>query len=139
DGSRALREAASLSPNHPAVKAAIQELQSEDSIHTLQKLCGKFVLEHDEQAGRQALDYLDRSGAVPSDIAQECLDLVIKERSIEPKNLQDALLAGLLRESVAAKGALTKRMLDNTTATFYEVYEIGDNGLDAISLVKRIG
>ena len=117
------------------MKAAIQELRSEDSIHTLQKLCGKFVLEHDEQVGRQALDYLDRSGAVPSDIAQGCLDLVIKERNIEPKDLQDALLAGLLRESVAAKGALTKRMLDNTTATFNQVYEIGDRSANSIAEV----
>ncbi|KAL8871049.1 MAG: hypothetical protein Q9174_003044 [Haloplaca sp. 1 TL-2023] len=133
DGSRALREAASLSPNHPAVKAAIQQIQSDDSIHTLQKLCGKFVLEHDEQAGKQALAYLDRSGAVPSDIAQECLDFVIKERNLEPKDLQDALVAGLLRESIAAKGALTKRMLDNTTATFYQVYEIGDKSANSIA------
>ncbi|KAI4236819.1 MAG: hypothetical protein LQ352_007976 [Teloschistes flavicans] len=133
DGSRALREAASLAPEHSAVKAAFLKIQSEDSIHTLQKLCGKFILEQDEEAGREALDYLDRSGAVPASIAQECLELVIKERNIKPKNLQDGIVAGLLRESMAAKNAMAKQLLAGATAAFGRLYDIGDRSASSIA------
>ncbi|KAL8685874.1 MAG: hypothetical protein Q9218_007495 [Villophora microphyllina] len=132
DGSRALREAASLAPEHSAVKAAFLKIQSEDSVHTLQKLCGRFVLEQDEGAGKEALNYLDRSGAVPADIAQECLELVIKETNIKSKDLQDGIVAGLLRESVAAKSALAKRLLEGSTAAFGHIYGIGDRSASSI-------
>ncbi|KAL8993156.1 MAG: hypothetical protein Q9188_007397, partial [Gyalolechia gomerana] len=133
DGSRALREAASLAPDNPKVKAAFLKIQSEDSIHILQKLCGKFLLDQDEQAGKEALNYLDRSGEVPGNIAEECLELVIKGRHIEPRDIQDELVAGLLRESVTAKSALAKRLLDGTTAAFMEIYEIGDKSANSIA------
>ncbi|KAI4197976.1 MAG: hypothetical protein LQ350_005561 [Teloschistes chrysophthalmus] len=132
-GSRALREAASLAPEHPAVKAAFLKIQSEDSIHTLQKLCGKFILEQDEGAGKEALSYLDRSGAVPADIAQECLELVIQKRNIKLKSLQDGIVAGLLRESIAAKNAMAKRLLAGTTAAFGQIYDIGDRSATSIA------
>ncbi|KAL8721075.1 MAG: hypothetical protein Q9181_007787 [Wetmoreana brouardii] len=133
DGSRALREAASLAPEHSAVRAAFLKIQSEDSIHTLQKLCGRFILEQDEEAGKEALDYLDRSGAVPAEIAQECLELVIKDRTIKPKDLQDGIVAGLLRESVAAKSALAQRLIDGSTATFQQLYDIGDKSAKSVA------
>ncbi|KAL8931368.1 MAG: hypothetical protein Q9211_007013, partial [Gyalolechia sp. 1 TL-2023] len=133
DGSRALREAASLAPDNSKVKAAFLKIQNEDSLHLLQKLCAKFVLDQDEQAGKEALNYLDRSGEVPGNIAQECLDLVIKERHIKIRGLQDEIVAGLLRESVAAKSALAKRLLDGTTAAFMEIYEIGDRSANSMA------
>lgn len=123
----------SLAPENPEVKAAFLKIQAEDSIHTLQKLCGKFVLEQDEGAGKEALNYLDRSGEVPGHIAQECLELVIKETKVEPKDLQDEIVAGLLRESIAAKGALAKRLLEAPTTTFVQIYEIGDKSANSIA------
>ncbi|KAL8931511.1 MAG: hypothetical protein Q9216_007176, partial [Gyalolechia sp. 2 TL-2023] len=133
DGSRALREAASLAPDNPKVKAAFLKIQSEDSIHILQKLCGRFVLDQDEQAGKEALSYLDRSGEVPGNIAQECLELVIKERHIKTRDLEDEIVTGLLRESMAAKSALAKRLLNGTTAAFMEIYDIGDRSANSIA------
>ncbi|KAI4128617.1 MAG: hypothetical protein LQ338_002652 [Usnochroma carphineum] len=133
DVSRALREAASLAPDNPKVKAAFLKIQSEDSVHVLQMLCGKYVLEQDEQAGKEALDYLNRSGQVPGGIAKECLELVINMRKIEPSDLQDEIVAGLLRESVAAKSALAKRLLDGSTAAFMQIYDIGDRSANGIA------
>ncbi|KAL8653858.1 MAG: hypothetical protein Q9226_003672 [Calogaya cf. arnoldii] len=135
DGSRALREATSLAPENPQVKAAFLKIQSDDSIHALQKLCAKFVLEQDEEAGKEALNYLDRSAQLPGDVATECLDLVIKERTIELKELQDEIVAGLVRESVAAKSALAKLLLDGSTAAFEQVYNIGDKSANSIAEV----
>ncbi|KAI4114710.1 MAG: hypothetical protein LQ345_004551 [Seirophora villosa] len=133
DGSRALREAASLAPDSLEVKTAFLKIQSEESIHTLQKLCGKFLLEHDEQAGKQALDYLDRSGEVPGNIAKECFELVLNAREPELKALQDGIAAGLLRESIAAKSALAQRLLDDITSAFLQIYNIGDRSASSIA------
>ncbi|KAL8850373.1 MAG: hypothetical protein Q9221_004693 [Calogaya cf. arnoldii] len=133
DGSRALREAASLAPENPEVKAAFLKIQSHGSIHALQKLCAKFVLEQDEEAGKEALNYLGRSAQLPGNVATECLDLVIKERTIKSKELQDEIVAGLVRESVAAKSALARLLLDGSTAAFEQVYDIGDKSANSIA------
>ncbi|KAL9602495.1 MAG: hypothetical protein Q9219_001789 [cf. Caloplaca sp. 3 TL-2023] len=133
DGSRALREAASLAPDNPKIKESFLRIQSDDSIHVLQKLCGKFILEKDQQAGKEALSYLDRSAEVPGYIAQECLELVIKERNIELKDLQDGIVAGLLRESLAAKNAFAKRLLDGSTSAFMQIYDLGDKSANSIA------
>ncbi|KAL8840606.1 MAG: hypothetical protein Q9176_003719 [Flavoplaca citrina] len=132
DGYRALREAASLAPENPKVKAAFLKIQSDDSIHALQKLCTRFVLEHDEEAGKEALNYLNRSAQVPANVATECLDLVVKAKKIKSKVLQDEMVAGLVRESVAAKSALAKLLLDGSTAAFEQVYDIGDKSANCI-------
>lgn len=79
------------------------------------------------------MNYLDRSGEVPGNIAQECLELVITERNIEPRDLQDGIVAGLLRESMAAKSALAKRLLDGSTAAFMQIYDIGDKSANSIA------
>ncbi|KAL8909520.1 MAG: hypothetical protein Q9207_000200 [Kuettlingeria erythrocarpa] len=133
NGSRALREAVSLAPENPEVKAAFLKVQSEDSIHTLQKLSGKFVLEQDERAGQEALNYLDRSGEVPGHIAQECLELVVKQSNVQSKDLQDKIVAGLVRESMAAKSALAKRLLEAPTTAFLQLFDTGDKSANSIA------
>ncbi|KAL8869131.1 MAG: hypothetical protein Q9198_007969 [Flavoplaca austrocitrina] len=132
DGYRALREAASLAPENPKVKAAFLKIQSDDSIHALQKLCTRFVLEHNEEAGKEALNYLNRSAQVPTNVATECLDLVVKAKKIKSKEIQDEMMAGLVRESMAAKSALAKLLLDGSTAAFEQVYDIGDKSANCI-------
>ncbi|KAL8782331.1 MAG: hypothetical protein Q9213_005452 [Squamulea squamosa] len=132
DGSRALREAAFLAPENPEIKEAFLKIQSDDSIHPLEKLCAKFVHDRDEEAGKEALDYLNRSAEVPAKVAKECLDMVIKEAKPKSKELQDEIVAGLVRESIAAKSALAKLLLDGSTAAFEEVYDIGDKSANSI-------
>ena len=69
---------------------------------------------------------------MPGDIAQECLELVIKDRGIESKRLQDGIVTGILRESIAAKASLIRRMNDGLTETFRQIYEIGDGSANSI-------
>lgn len=95
-------------------------------------MCTRFVLEHDEEAGKEALNYLNRSAQVPTNVATECLDLVVKAKKIKSKGIQDEMLAGLVRESVAAKSALAKLLLDGSTAAFEQVYDIGDKSANCI-------
>lgn len=102
----------------------------------LSKLCSKFVQEHNDEAGSEALNYLDRSAEVPSDVAKQCLDLLVKSRDVRNTKLQDEIVAGLLRESPAAKVALAKKLHDNITKiTFEEICRIGDNSSNSLTTV----
>ena len=126
-GSRALREATSLAPNNPHVKAALDRIQSDDLQHRLQSLCSKYVTEHDQGAGKEALSYLNRSAEVPGDVARICLDLLMKPGNFEDGETQDGIVAGLLREAPAAKVALAKKLHENTTmVAFGEIFRLGD-------------
>ena len=134
DGSRALREAISLAPNNPHVKTAFDRVQSDDLQHRLQMLCSKFVTEHDQGAGKEALSYLNRSAEVPGDIAKTCLNLVTRPGIVQEGELQDGIVAGLLRESLAAKAALAKKLHENTTTVaFEEIFNLGDGSSDGMT------
>ena len=93
------------------------------------------MLERDEEAGKEVRGYLNRSNQVPSNVAQECLELVIKEQNAASRELQDAIVAGLLRESNAAKFLLAKKLKEGMTATFEQVYEIGDGSASSVAEV----
>ena len=134
DGSRALRQAASLAPNNPHVKAAFDRIQSDDQQHHLQKLCSNFMAEHDESAGKEALSYLNRSAEVPGDVAKACLNLVTRTKIIEDGVIQDGIVTGLLREAPAAKVALARRLHENTTmVAFEEIFRLGDGSSDGMT------
>lgn len=134
DGSRALREAVSLAPNNLHVKAAFDRIQSDDLQHHLQKLCSRFVSEHDEGAGKEALGYLNRSAEVPGDVAKACLELVARPEIFKYGEIQDGIVAGLLREAPAAKVALAKKLHDNTTmVAFEELFRLGDGSSNGMS------
>ncbi len=106
--------------------------------HRLQKLCLKFVTEHDEGAGKEALSYLNRSAEVPGDVAKECLEMVSRPGIFKDAEIQDGIVAGLLREAPAAKVALAKKLHDNTTmVAFEEIFRLGDgssNGMTDVLL-----
>ena len=133
-GSRALREAVSLAPNNPHVKSALDRVQSDDLQHHLQTLCSKFVTEHDQAAGREALSYLNRSAEVPGDIAKTCLNLVARPGIVQEEEIQDGIVAGILRESLAAKAALAKKLHENTTTVAFEdIFNLGDRSSDGMT------
>lgn len=122
-----MREAASLAPQSAQVQEAFLQIQSsQDSTHILKKLCVRFVLEDDGEAGEDALGYLARSGEVSTDIAEECLGLLIKYQNIHDRRLQDGIISGLLRVSSGARASLAKILQESTTLVFNEIYMVGD-------------
>ena len=142
DGSRALREAVSLSPNNPHVKAAFNKIQSDDLQHLLQKLCDRFVTEQDEGAGKEALSYLNRSAEVPGNVAKACFEMVAKP-GVSPYGVtQDRIVAGLLREAPAAKVALAKKLNDDVTMVAFEnLFRLGNassNGMAEVMLDQAV-
>lgn len=127
DGSRALREAISLAPNNSHVKAAFAKIQSDDLQPLLHKLCSKFVTEHDEGAGKEALSYLSRSAEVPGDVAKICFEMLTKPGISNYPVIQDGIVAGLLREAPAARVALAEMLHnDMTTIAFGKIYKLGN-------------
>lgn len=135
DGSRALREAATLAPQNRKVKDAFLQIQSQESVHILKRLCSRFVLEADAQAGKDALNYLARSGQVPPDIAEECFTLVLGGLDIDGNDTQDGIISALLRQSLAARTTLAKQLQESTTVAFDKIYEIGDDSANQIVTV----
>ena len=77
--------------------------------------------------GKEALSYLDRSAEVPGDVARTCLDLVARPRVFKDGEIQDGIVAGLLREAPAAQVALARKLHENTTTVvFEEMFKLGD-------------
>ena len=99
-------------------------------------LCSKFVTEHDEGAGKEALSYLNRSAEVPGDIAKACLNLVARPGIVQEGETQDGIVVGLLRESLAAKAELAKKLYENpTTITFEDIFNLGNGSSDGMTEV----
>ena len=75
---------------------------------------------------------------MPGDVAKECLEIVLRPGIFEDGEIQDGIVAGLLREAPAAKVALAKKLHDNTTmVTFEEIFRLGDgssNGMTDVLL-----
>ena len=130
-----MREAASLAPQNGKVKDAFLEIQSHESLHPLQKLCARFVLEDDAQAGKDALKFFTSSEKIPPDVAEDCLALVLKGKNTGEKITQDGIIARLLRDSSAAKAALATQLQQSPTLVFAEIYDIGDDASSGIATV----
>lgn len=131
-----MREAASFGPDNSEVKAAFDKIQRGDQDHPLKKLCCNFGLEEDQDAGKEALQYFSRSAEIPGNVAIDCMELVIKPRHARLQEMQDGIVAGLLRESTAAKAFLAKRLQKcDDNAAFEQIYALGDGAAAGIAAV----
>lgn len=116
------------------MKAAFDKIQKDDLEHALKKLCWKFALQNDEEAGKEALQYLSRAAEVPADVARECMELLMRPRHTQSPEVQDCIFAGLLRESTSAKAYLAKTLHDCTdNALFEEIYELGNGAANGVA------
>ena len=108
----------------------------------LYRLCSKLVHENNQEAGKEVLSYLARSAEVPAEVATNCMELVAKPLSGIDQEVQDAIVASLLRESRAAKAFLAKKLNQSKdNLVFEDVYSIGDgaaNGVVSIVLNSSI-
>ena len=135
-----MREAASLAPDNAKVKEVVSQIQEEDGQAGLRQLCARFAHDKDEEAGKNAIRYLNRSAEVPAEIAKECVGLLLNDCVGADTATRDEMLKGLLRESLAAKAALARRLSGShggidTTAAFDLVFKIGDGAASGIVAV----
>jgi hypothetical protein len=138
DGSRALREAASLAPRNAQVEAAFAKLQLKDSIQDLLTQCQAFTQEKDIQAGKDALSYIDsRRAQISRDVAEECMQLLLGAKNTPDRDVKHGLVTSLLLYCPGARIYLAKQLQTSVTLSFQEVFDIGDgaaNGLAATLL-----
>ena len=128
-----MREAVSLAPENPEVKAAFDKIQSDDSINVLVRLCRRFSQENDLEAGKEALRYLNGNRAEISESGSgECISLIVGKDDGGEASIQDDIASLLLQKYPGAKAYLAKRLEGSVTDAFREVYNIGDGSANGM-------
>ncbi|KAI9722049.1 MAG: hypothetical protein M1812_002009 [Candelaria pacifica] len=131
EGTRALREAASLAPDNSDVRAAFSKIQDNDSIHPLLKQCRKLVNDHKEAAVATAIQYLERKDVqVPPDVGRECATLLLSAQGQAASSDIDVLIGLLLRQSLGARSLLAEKLVRQTTKLFYQLWDAGKGAVD---------
>jgi len=130
-----LREAVSLAPQNQHVREAFASIQADDALHPLLKSCRRFTSNKDEQAGKEAVSYLARSAETPSDIAQQCMLLLLQHHQNLDCGLVDRIVTGLLRECLAARVLLGERLDESAATVFEQFYELGNGSANALATV----
>ena len=118
----------------------MNQIQKDEGQLGLRQLCTKFSDEKDNEAGREAVRYLNRSAEVSSEVAKDCVGIVLDASAGADIAIRDEIFAGLLKESKVARAALARRLLgggvgSDTTAAFDVIYKIGDGAASGIVAV----
>ena len=134
---RILQEAVHLAPETPSVKEAFSKLQIEEGEHPLVRLCKRFVFEHHEKSGQEAIGLLQGSEKVADEVARTCSQLLLEKGAESSPKIKDDLIYTLVRRTKGAKMTLAEKFQSPalTTRSFEEVYEFGDGGADSIVIV----
>ncbi len=108
---------------------------------SLLKLCQKLVQKDDFRAGEEAVRYLDHANVpVPTDIGEDCLRILLDYENPTMHAIQDAVIAGLLRQSLGARAYLASCFRKGPIAkVFNEVYDVGDRTVNALMSVVLDG
>jgi len=143
EGSRALREAASLAPNNRKVREAFVKVHHDESLQPLLQQCRTFSKSSDEVAAREALWYLSAEGpSVPGKIAEKCLQLALDApptKAGAEKDVRDDLIASLLEHCLGARKLAARKFIDGAAAFFNVLFDTGDGAAAAITRVVLDG
>ncbi|MCJ1438531.1 hypothetical protein MMC27_007921 [Xylographa pallens] len=134
EGARKIREAISLAPDHPQVKAAFGKIQADNTIDVVLKLCERFAEDNDSKAGIEAVSYITTRGSqISKSVAVQCLQLLVKQQYVQDKGVRDSLVADLLLYSLGAREYLAKQLQGSVTRSFDEFYEVGDGSATGLA------
>ena len=134
---RILQEAVHLAPETQSVKEAFSNLQIGESEQPLLRLCKRFVFEHDESSGQEAIASLSGPEKVADDIGRNCLELLLAKGLESNPKVSDNLIHTLVRRTRGAKTLLAEKIQTppSTTRSFEEIYSIGNGAADSIVVV----
>ena len=134
---RKLQEAAHLAPDNAVVKDAFARLQIEDDEHPLTRLCRRYIVDGQEDAGKDAIKYLNSPQKLSSDVAAQSFEIIVRSHRGKDTSIQDGILAALLRSSKVARAQLASRLKDGntTTTTFETIYNIGEGAAASLATV----
>ncbi|KAI1916627.1 SWI5-dependent HO expression protein 4 [Ophidiomyces ophidiicola] len=141
--SRNLREAIALAPESSEVKAAFLKVRDDDeNIHPLLTLCRRYLNQQDEDAGKEAVKFLQQEGLeTPADAALDSLKLVLGTPASKLSATQDDIISGLVRQSTACRLYFAAELQNSVTHFFDELYDRGDGSvvcLDTVVLEKAL-
>ncbi|CAI7593548.1 unnamed protein product [Penicillium bialowiezense] len=134
--SRNLREALSIAPENPHVKAAFLKVQQEDQEgHQLLDLCRRYT-QGDENAGKDAAAYLRTDGLKsPEGVALDSLKLLLAQRPQSLSPTQDEIISGLVRQNASVRQYFSTQLQTSVTAFFDEIYDRGDGAAVCLDTV----
>ncbi|KAG2416495.1 hypothetical protein HFD88_007710 [Aspergillus terreus] len=135
--SRNLREALSLAPENPTVKAAFLKIQQdEENGHHLLDLCRRYTSRKDETAGKDATLYLRTDGLKPpEEVALECVKLLLAQHPHGLSSMQDDIISGLVRQNKSVRQFFASRLQVSVTTFFDEIYDRGDGAAVCLDTV----
>ncbi|KAJ5746123.1 hypothetical protein N7520_011305 [Penicillium odoratum] len=135
--SRNLREAVSIAPENPDVKAAFLKIQQEEeNCHQLLELCRRYTTHQDESAGKEAVAYLRTDGLKPPEnVALESLKLLLGRPAHAFSEIQDDIISGLVRNNSSVRQYFSNELQVSVTTFFDEIYDRGDGAAVCIDTV----
>jgi hypothetical protein len=128
DAARFLREATSIAPSHPKVKAGWIALKEEEGKSELLTVCRTWVKSHDEHDGEKALR-LVKGQTLSKEEAEQAMEILY-----EFKGEDDVLdhVTGELLQRLGAQMWLAKEVSERPTQIYYELFERGDDSIDGL-------
>lgn len=112
------------------------KINESQEIHPLLKLCQKFALQNDEDAGKEAVRYVNSvAGQLPDSAALESLKLVLDQNPGKLPLSQDDIIAGLIRQSPAVRRYFAGQLQQSVTKFFEAIYDKGDGSANCLDTV----
>lgn len=139
--SRNLREAISLAPDNAEVNTLFQKIrEDEESNHPLLDLCRRFVLQRDEDAGKETARYLRTDGLKPpEEVALESIKLVLGKKGRNLSLTQDEIINGLVRRSLSVRRYFADELQKSVTRFFDDIYDRGDGAVVCLDTIVLDG
>ncbi|EEH49462.2 uncharacterized protein PADG_05541 [Paracoccidioides brasiliensis Pb18] len=135
--SRNLREAISLAPDNEEVKSAFKKV-SEDvkQNHPLVNLVRRYVIQKNEDAGREAALSLRANGfQPPPEAALDALNLILSCPAASLSDTQDEIITGLVRNSAHIRLYFATQLQRSVTQFFDDIYDRGDGAVVCLDTV----
>ncbi|KAF2798662.1 CRO1 protein [Melanomma pulvis-pyrius CBS 109.77] len=128
DAARFLREATSIAPDHPKVKAGWLALKEEEGKSKLLGICRDWVKSQDEDDGEKVLR-LVKGQSLSTEEAEQAMEILY-----EFKGEDDVLdhVTGELLANLGAQMWLAKEVHERPTQIYYELFERGDDSIDGL-------
>ncbi|KAH9865680.1 hypothetical protein J1614_009266 [Plenodomus biglobosus] len=125
---RYLREASSIAPEHPQIKAAWAKVREEEDKSELLTICKVWVRSHDEHDGERALMTMRKQGLKQKE-AEQAMEILF-----EFKGEDDVLdqVTGELLQNQGAQAWLANAVREQPTRIYYEMFERGDDSIDGL-------
>jgi hypothetical protein len=125
DAARFLREANTIAPEHPEVKAGWIALKEEEERSPLIAICENWVKSRDEATGDKALR-LVKGQTLSNKNAEEAFEILMTFQG-EDDILDE--VTGELLTNAGAQTVIVKAFQDHPTQTYYEFFERGDDSI----------